>query len=316
MLCPTWLRITSTLLIWKAPLSCSLRNEYSTYMAANIIPLQPSAPDILLPPIPYTGSPLLLCLSDIYLFFRLAWSIPGVLLPITSWHGSALDELYPSLPNLLSIGLHLFLLLFQALFLLSLPFLVVLPLWAVLLYLAVVYGVTLATSLLLNGTKDVLHSTVDLQGQESGHEGECWIYLNGVSVGKHWLQSNLERLALTFRRPMYDYDLTSIPNCGQSLLRQYRIGVHNRTYGIIFDLLQCIIERDFCYATTDIRRSYVTIKNSLLDSSNKKVILILHSQGGIEGGLILDWLLTERASFTNLFGSRTRSYQLTVYSIT
>jgi len=25
-----------------------------------------------------------------------------------------------------------------------------------------------------------------------------------------------------------------------------------------------------------------------------KVILILHSQGGIEGSLILDWLLTER----------------------
>lgn len=211
MLCPTWFRITSTSLIWKVPLSCSLRNKSTTYMAASIIPPQPSDPYILSPPIPYTGSPLLLCLSDIYLFFRLAWSIPGVLLPITSWHGGALDELYPSLPNLLSIGLHLFLLLFQSSFLLSLPFLVVLPFWGVLLYFAVVYGITLATALLLNGTKDVLHSTVDFRGEESDHEEECWIYLNGVSVGKHWLQSNLERLALTFRRPMCDCHLTSIP---------------------------------------------------------------------------------------------------------
>lgn len=69
--------------------------------------------------------------------------------------------------------------------------------------------------------------------------------------------------------------------------------MHNRTYGILFDLLQCIVERDFCYATADIRRSYVTVKEKMLDPSSKKVVLLLHSQGGIEGGLILDWLLTE-----------------------
>ncbi|KAL1604070.1 hypothetical protein SLS60_005662 [Paraconiothyrium brasiliense] len=132
---------------------------------------------------------------------------------------------------------------------------------------------TLNKAFLLNGKVDVLHSTVNLGEDEKKHEEECWIYLNGVSVGSHWLQSNLNRLALTFRRPI--------------------TGVHNRTYGLVFDLLQCILERDFLYATTDIRRSYVTIKASLLKEKNKKVVLILHSQGGIEGSLILDWLLTE-----------------------
>lgn len=72
--------------------------------------------------------------------------------------------------------------------------------------------------------------------------------------------------------------------------------MHNRTYGIVFDLIQCIIERNFNYATADTRRSYDKIKENLLKKHYKKVILILHSQGGIEGGLILDWLLAERQS--------------------
>lgn len=70
-------------------------------------------------------------------------------------------------------------------------------------------------------------------------------------------------------------------------------GVHNRTYGVIIDLIQCIVERNFCFATSDVRRSYAVIKESLLNEEKKKVVLILHSQGGIEGSLVLDWLLSE-----------------------
>ncbi|CAI4220018.1 unnamed protein product [Parascedosporium putredinis] len=62
-----------------------------------------------------------------------------------------------------------------------------------------------------------------------------WIFVNGVGVGEHWLRSNLNRLALTFKRPI--------------------LGIHNRTLS--------------------------------------KVVLILHSQGGIEGGLVVDWILQE-----------------------
>src|SRR4051812_30944104 len=68
------------------------------------------------------------------------------------------------------------------------------------------------------------------------------------------------------------------------------ISFHTSRTGIIFDVLQCLIQRDFCYATQDVRDCYKLIKNDLSNPSYKKVILILHSQGGIEGGLILDWI--------------------------
>lgn len=43
----------------------------------------------------------------------------------------------------------------------------------------------------------------------------------------------------------------------------------------------------------DVRDAYPIIKDALLSDRYKKVVLILHSQGGIEGGLIIDWLLDE-----------------------
>jgi hypothetical protein len=90
---------------------------------------------------------------------------------------------------------------------------------------------------------------------------------------KHWLQSNINRLALTFHRPI--------------------LGVHNKSAGILFDVLQCLIQRNFNYATSDIRSCYAIVKEKLYDPSLTKVIFILHSQGGIEGGMIIDWLLQE-----------------------
>lgn len=63
--------------------------------------------------------------------------------------------------------------------------------------------------------------------------------------------------------------------------------------GLIFDLLECLIQRCFSYATADVRKAYVLIKAALLKPDCDKVVLILHSQGGIEGGLIMDWLLDE-----------------------
>lgn len=60
--------------------------------------------------------------------------------------------------------------------------------------------------------------------------------------------------------------------------------------GIIFDVIECLIQRCFCYATEDIRDAYAFVKQVLLSDKYKKIVLILHSQGGIEGGLIIDWL--------------------------
>jgi hypothetical protein len=44
------------------------------------------------------------------------------------------------------------------------------------------------------------------------------------------------------------------------------------------------------------RVAYAVIKANILKERNKRVVLILHSQGGIEGSLVVDWLLSELPS--------------------
>ncbi|KAH0536899.1 hypothetical protein FGG08_006270 [Glutinoglossum americanum] len=70
-------------------------------------------------------------------------------------------------------------------------------------------------------------------------------------------------------------------------------GIHNLTAGILFDVIQCLIERDFSYNTEDSRQAYRLVKDALRDPNNTKVVVILHSQGAIEGALMVDWLLAD-----------------------
>lgn len=60
-----------------------------------------------------------------------------------------------------------------------------------------------------------------------------------------------------------------------------------------FHFVQCLIQRAPFYASSDVRQCYMLVKKALYRRGVKKVILILHSQSGIEGGIILDWLLDE-----------------------
>jgi len=53
------------------------------------------------------------------------------------------------------------------------------------------------------------------------------------------------------------------------------------------------IQRNFTYATSDVREAYVQVKKALYDDKITKVVFVVHSQGCIEGGLIVDWLLAE-----------------------
>ncbi|KAL6413923.1 hypothetical protein AUP68_03455 [Ilyonectria robusta] len=87
------------------------------------------------------------------------------------------------------------------------------------------------------------------------------------------MKGNLNRLALTFGRPV--------------------LGIHNRTSGVVFDVIECLIQRNFGYATGDIRICFKVVRDVLYDPRKSKVIFVLHSQGGIEGSLVLDWLLQE-----------------------
>ena len=47
-----------------------------------------------------------------------------------------------------------------------------------------------------------------------------------------------------------------------------------------------------------IRNCYDQVKRALTDATVKKVIFVLHSQGGIEGGMVLDWLLADVPEIT------------------
>lgn len=126
---------------------------------------------------------------------------------------------------------------------------------------------------LLNGRKRRYESYADTAWEK--YNDEKWVFINGVAAGDHWMQSNLDRLAFTFRRPIH--------------------GIHNKTRGIIFDVIETIIQRTFGYATPDVREVYSDIAHFIEDEENqvaryRKVVIILHSQGAVEGGLVLDWL--------------------------
>ncbi|KAI6824418.1 hypothetical protein KC332_g9188 [Hortaea werneckii] len=217
-------------------------------------------------PLAWTANPIRLLFSDMVLGFRKLPYIFGILSLQPSRH--PLDELYPwSVKNMVTLAIHLFLIVYQLAFLASIPVWIILhgpALWFIV-YCASVLGVNTLICGLLNGPA-YLDSKIDIPYPKS-HNKERWIFLNGVAVGSHWLQANIDRLALTFRRPVR--------------------GVHNPTAGIVFDLAQCLLERNFSYSTDDVRVAYKQIKDALVDSNYDKIVLILHSQGGIQGSLIV-----------------------------
>jgi hypothetical protein len=47
------------------------------------------------------------------------------------------------------------------------------------------------------------------------------------------------------------------------------------------------------FGTSDTRACFALVSEALLRQDNKKVVLILHSQGGLEGSIIVDWLIDQ-----------------------
>jgi hypothetical protein len=242
----------------------------------NFLGEQDGAPDTQ--SLPFNGNPLKLAWDDICLFFYEFFSLPGTILPWTGKYPD--DELTFNFWNNYCIVIHGILVVLQLLFVASVliaPFIPLLPLWAFLIYF---FGFLVANyyfcKVFLNGSAPYLESSVDRQIAgfwNDEHAKERWIFLNGVSVGSHWLQSNINRLSRTFGRHV--------------------LGVHNPTTGIVFDVIECLVQRCFCYATLDIRNAYIQVKAALEDPRYNKVIFIVHSQGAIEGSMIVDWLLDE-----------------------
>ncbi|KAL2279788.1 hypothetical protein FJTKL_13157 [Diaporthe vaccinii] len=221
----------------------------------------------------YTDVPSKLLVWDLFYVFYYAWSIPLVLRPLKAQDGNHFDELAWGWKNAYCVVVHAFLIVMQLGFLMCIPVAFFIPPWVTAVFSAAFWAVNLLLCWTLNGPRMTYMSDPKYTMGWEAHDHEKWLYINGIATGEHWLKSNLDRLALTFGRPV--------------------LGIHNATYGIVFDLLECIVQRTFGYATKDIRRCYVEVKRALSDEKNAKVVFILHSQGGIEGGAIIDWLLQE-----------------------
>jgi hypothetical protein len=240
-------------------------------MAISFIPSQKST-NTDFTSLSYTANPRKLLLADLRLCLGKWKFVPGIPLP---WRlgkdADPYDELYPAWVNSKSVILHVIMGIGQLIFLLTLPLFFFAPfiwmIWGVFFW-----GFHSICYRLMNGTTIRLEPSKHIV-PVGNHDDEYWIFLNGVAVGKDWAQSNIDRLSVTFGRRVH--------------------GVLNPTDGVIFDLIECLVQRNLSYATNDIRSAYVSIKDALYSEKIKKVVFVMHSQGCIEGGLIVDWLLDE-----------------------
>lgn len=223
----------------------------------------------------YTDKPSRLLLWDVYYFFYYIWALPYVILPWKPFDSGDLSELAPTRQNLWCVFIHVVLAVLQLVMIICLPpVALILPLWTTLGVVAVFVGVNKGLCTLINAKEVLFYSDPEYAvPDQKKFAHEQWIFLNGVACGEHWMKSCLNRLALTFGRPI--------------------IGVHNRTDGVVFDVIECLIQRNLGYATNDVRVCYRIIKEKLYNPQYSKIVFVLHSQGGIEGGLVLDWLLQE-----------------------
>jgi hypothetical protein len=109
----------------------------------------------------------------------------------------------------------------------------------------------------------VAYSDPSLIKNPGATDDEAWLVINGICTGE--IQSMADFLSEAFQRPI--------------------VGVHNRTGGFLFDLLECIIQRDFTYVTQDgTTELYRRLKGALMDPKKKKVVLLCHSQVRLAAG--------------------------------
>jgi hypothetical protein len=96
-----------------------------------------------------------------------------------------MDELYPSIRNGVVVVTHVFLVVYQVAFLISLPIMVfcMIPgLW-ILTYAASAFAINYAiVMLVLNGFQQILVSQVPV-AERPGHERERWLFINGIAAG-------------------------------------------------------------------------------------------------------------------------------------
>lgn len=232
------------------------------------------------------SSPLFQMARDTWIFLRMIPYIPYIILPLETKEPG--HEFYPSFRNIGSKTLISLVSLLELLIGLAFPVVLVLPVPAALLILGILAFSALIWLLMYpTHGPNIVMSRMDLMAREANHgerqviglrerklfSDERWLFLNGVMTEGSDLQRSVDSIAKVFGRPV--------------------LGIHNKTYGLFSDILECIIQRCLSYPTRDGRIAYEAVKAGLVDPEVKRMILIAHSQGGIEAALVLDRLLTE-----------------------
>lgn len=158
--------------------------------------------DVMLNNYNYTDNPTKLLFSDLYYVFWYARSLPLVLLPLRPRDGNKFDELAWGWKNAYCVVVHAILIVMQLGFVICIPLMIIPPPFVTAGFVAAFLVVNFLLSWTLNGweTEHVSHREYT-EGREA-HDDEMWLYINGIATGDHWLQSNLNRLALTFGRPV------------------------------------------------------------------------------------------------------------------
>ncbi|GMK59610.1 hypothetical protein CspeluHIS016_0802160 [Cutaneotrichosporon spelunceum] len=106
-----------------------------------------------------------------------------------------------------------------------------------------------------------------------GTDTEAWFFVNGVMTTNSGAEDIAARLNELFKRPI--------------------TAVFNRSYGLWFDLLECMMQRDLLLTTSDIRVGYKTVRKAVINPRYKRIVIIGHSQGGIIASAWADMLLTD-----------------------
>nr|CAG8614355.1 13902_t:CDS:1 [Entrophospora candida] len=102
---------------------------------------------------------------------------------------------------------------------------------------------------------------------------EKWFFINGVMTNTNWLDLNCKYLESRFGRGV--------------------TGILNRSYGIVWDLIESILHRNFEVDTMSVRWATNRILPVLKDENIKIVRMVSHSQGAIIANLVMKRLYIE-----------------------
>ncbi|KAH8664373.1 hypothetical protein BX600DRAFT_498163 [Xylariales sp. PMI_506] len=219
--------------------------------------------------------PFFLALRDLWTCVRMFTLFPGVVMPFRTTNPQ--DEMYSWGPNLIGLILLSIASVFEVtIILLCVPIFILLP--GPISIAFFVCGQTLIHIICipLQGPSKVWSKTPTDPVEIAKHEKNAdqrWFFLNGCCVSGLNLQNNVDQLSETFGRPIF--------------------AIHNRTYGILGDLFECILQRSFDLFTEETRVCYEYIKSYCTDPQVNKVVLIAHSQGCIMASQILDQLYVD-----------------------